>query len=105
MSGYPGELELLAQLLRARVAERSYREALAALQAYCRQLRKIVAALPPGDPRLELLQQDWRTLWDETRNRVVAGRAHAVARLAQLSRPIPIYSESHPRTHTWACTG
>ena len=105
MSAHPGELECAANLVRARVAERRFSEARAALQEYCRLLRNTAAGLPPGDPRLERLQDDWRKLWDETSHRVLAGRAHAAARLAHLSRPTPLYNEPCPPPHSWACTG
>jgi hypothetical protein len=105
MRANPEELESLANLLRARVAERRYGAARAALEQYCRALREAAAALPPGDSRLELLQDDWRKLWNETRHRVLAGRAHAAARLAHLSQPTPLYDEPCLPRHTWACTG
>jgi hypothetical protein len=99
------ELEALAGRLRARVAERRYPEARSALQDYCQALRKTAAGLPPGDPRLCRLEEDWRRLLEETRRRVLAGRTHARARLARLPRVPGLYLEPCPARHTWEFSG
>jgi hypothetical protein len=85
MKANPAELEALAGRLRASVAAGRYREAQETLQEYCRALRKAVAGLPPGDARLHSLEDEWRLLLDQTRRRVLAGRAHAAARLRRLA--------------------
>jgi hypothetical protein len=99
------ELEALADRLRARVGERRYREAQDALAEYCRALRKTAAGLPRGDLRLRHLEVEWRGLAEETRRRVLAGRAHAAARLArvaQASQRSQLYGASREPRHTWA---
>ena len=83
------ELEALAHQLRARVAERRYREAQEALLEYCKALRKTVAGLPRGDPCSHRLEDEWRRLAEQTRRGVLAGRAHAAARLARLAQTLP----------------
>jgi hypothetical protein len=92
----PGEaeLEILAGRLQARVAEGRYPEAQSALREYCQTLRKTVAGLPRGDPGLRRLEDAWRRLAEETRRRVLAGRAHAGARLARLAQ-----MPQHPRSY------
>jgi hypothetical protein len=103
MTAAEAELQDLAARLRARVGEGRYGEAHRALEEYCQALRKIVAALPGGDPRRGRLQDDWLRLAEETRRRVLAGRAHAAAGLARLpKRPLGYGCGSRPR-HTWAC--
>jgi hypothetical protein len=89
MKAPEAELEALADRLRARVAERRYREAQAALHEYCQALRKMVAVLPRGDPGLRRLEDEWRRLAEQTRRGVLAGRAHAAARLARLAQTLP----------------
>jgi hypothetical protein len=99
------EVEVLAGRLRARVAEGRYREAQCALQEYCRALRNTVASLPPGDPALRRLEDEWQRLRDETRRRVLSGRAHAAARLARLPRLPRLYREPSLPRHTWEVSG
>jgi len=99
------ELEALAGRLRARVAERRYAAARIALQEYCQTLRKMVAALPPGDPSLRRLEDEWRCLLEETRRRVLTGRMHAGARLARLPRIPGLYHEACVPRHTWEYSG
>jgi hypothetical protein len=105
MKSGQAELEALAGLLRARVAEGRYREAQHAFQEYCRALRKAVASLPPGDPGLGRLKGEWQRLLEETRRRVLAGRAHAAARLARLPKLLPLYREPCLPRHTWEYSG
>ncbi len=96
------ELEDLAARLRARVSERRYREAQEALDEYCRVLRQTAAAQPPGD--LRRLQDEWRRLAEETRRRVVAGRAHAgerLTKLARLSQGSRFYGPGRDTRRTW----
>jgi len=105
MKAKAAELEALAGRLRARVAEGRYAEARIALQEYCRSLRKTAAGLPPGDPSLRRLEDDWRRLLEETRRRVLAGRTHAGARLARLPRVPGLYREACVPRHTWEYSG
>ena len=105
MKAAPEELEALAGRLRSRVAEGRYREAQDALQEYCRALRITAAGLPSGDPGLRRLEDEWQRLQDETRRRVLAGRAHAGARLARRPRPLPLFSEPSLPRHTWEYSG
>jgi hypothetical protein len=106
MKASQAELEALAGRLRTQVAEGRYPVAQGALQEYCRALRKTVAGLPPGDPGLRCLEDEWQRLLDETRRRVLAGRAHACARLVRLPKPLPnYYSASSLPRHTWECSG
>jgi hypothetical protein len=106
------ELEEVASRLQVLVAQRRYPEAQDALAEYCRALRLAAAALPPGDPRLGRLETGWRRLAEETRRRVLTGRAHAAARLERLTqltqltqapRPSQFYGVRHePRpTREW----
>jgi hypothetical protein len=99
------EEDVLAGRLRAQVAEGRYGEAQLALQEYCRALRKTAAGLPRGDPRLPRLEDEWRRLLEETRRRVLAGRAHAAARLARLPKILPLYREPCSPRHTWEYSG
>jgi hypothetical protein len=99
------ELDVLAGRLRARVAEGRYGEAQLPLQEYCRVLRKTAGGLPSGDPGLGRLEDDWRRLLEETRRRVLAGRAHAFVRLARLPKVLPLYREPCPPRHTWEYSG
>jgi hypothetical protein len=105
MKANEADLEALAARLRARVGEGRYREAQSALADYCRALRKMVASLPPGDPGLRGLENDWQRLQDETRRRVLVGRAHAAARLARLPKIRLLYREPSLPRHTWECSG
>jgi hypothetical protein len=99
------ELEILAGRLRARVAEGRFREAQGALAEYCRVLRKTVAGLPRGDPGRGRLEEEWRLLAEQTRRGLLAGRAHAgarLARLAQISQPPRFYGGGPPPPRrTW----
>ncbi|MGO4880402.1 MAG: hypothetical protein ACLP59_06215 [Bryobacteraceae bacterium] len=95
------ELEILAARLRARVAERRYVEARTALETYCGRLRETAASLTPGDPRLGKLAEDWRRFAEEIRQRVLAGRAHAAARLLRLSGPPGGYVDRTAPRCTW----
>jgi hypothetical protein len=99
-------LEALAERLRDRVAEGRYRAAQSALAEYCGALRKKAGSFAPGDPGLIRLQNEWMRLAEDTRRRVLAGRAHAGARLARLSQTpqrIRSYDQDPParRTCEW----
>jgi hypothetical protein len=104
MKACEAQLEAVAGRLRARVAEGRYREAQGELKDYCQTLRQTVAALPPGDPAVRRLEGEWRRLLDDTRRRVLAGRAHAGARLARLAK-MPtrsrFYGDGLPPRRTW----
>jgi hypothetical protein len=80
------ELEALAARLRACVAQGRYQQAQSALEEYGRALRNTAACLRPGDPRRPRLERESLRLIGETRLRVLAGRAHAGARLARLAQ-------------------
>ncbi|HUD99931.1 MAG TPA: hypothetical protein VMR62_10180 [Bryobacteraceae bacterium] len=104
MTAGQAKLEDLAARLRAQVSERRYREAQEALDEYCRVLRQTAAALPRGN--LRRLQDEWRRLAEETRRQVLAGRAHAgarLAKLAQLSQGSRFYGAARDtrRTREW----
>jgi hypothetical protein len=104
MKAGEAELEILAGRLRARVAEGRYPEAQGALREYCLALRKTVAGLPRGDPGRCRLEDDWRRLAEEARRRVLAGRAHAGARLARLAQAPSgsrFYGDGLPPRRTW----
>jgi hypothetical protein len=104
MTSGDAELEVLADRLRARVGERRYREAQDALAEYCGALRRTVASLPRGDPGLRRLEDHWRRLAEETRRRVLAGQAHAGARLAelaQMSQRSHLYGAAPEPRRTW----
>jgi hypothetical protein len=51
------------------------------------------------------LEDEWRRLLEETRRRVLAGRAHAAARLARLPKILPLYREPCSPRHTWEYSG
>jgi hypothetical protein len=104
MKGTEPELSTLAGRLRTLAAEGRYAEAQGCFEAYCHALARAIAGLPPGDPSLRRLEDEWQRLLDETRRRVLAGRAHAGARLARLPKLPPLYSEPSPPRHTWECS-
>ncbi|MGA2735979.1 MAG: hypothetical protein ABSG65_00855 [Bryobacteraceae bacterium] len=101
MKTHEEELEALAGDLLARVAEGRYRDVQAALREYCRALRKTVAALPRGDPSLARLETGWRQLAEQTRRGLLAGHAHAAARLARIATRPRIYGDGSPPRRTW----
>jgi hypothetical protein len=105
MTADAAELEVLADLLRQRVAEGRYGEVPGALRTYCHALRKTVAGLPRGDPRLVSFEEQWRRLAEHTRRGLLAGRAHAGARLARLAQTphgSPLYGcGDPPPRRTW----
>ena len=103
MTAGPAAREALAGRLRARVGEGRYLEAQAALAEYCGALRTAAEGLPPGDPLLHALEQEWQRLLEETRREVLAGRAHAAARLARLPRLCEPYGGPPPPRPTWQC--
>jgi len=105
MKAGQADLDDLAGRVRTQVAEGRYREAQQALAEYGRALRKTAAALPPRDSGLRRLEDEWQRVLDETRRRVLSGRAHAGARLARLPKLLPLYSEPSRPRHTWECSG
>jgi hypothetical protein len=70
--------------LRKLVAQQRYAEARQVLADYGRLLEAALRKLPPGDPRVFELAREWRDLSEAVRRQVLAGRAHAAARLARL---------------------
>jgi hypothetical protein len=99
------ELAGTADRLEALVARGCYGEAQACFDGYCRDLKETLRRLPPGDPRLRQMEGEWRRLLDRMRRRVLAGRAHAAARLARLPRRGRLYSAVPPRRRTWELLG
>ena len=107
MKTHEEELESLAGRLRVRVAEGRYAEAQGVLREYCQALRKTVAGLPRGDPGRGRLGDEWRRLAEQTRRGLLAGRAHACARLArvaQVPKRLQTYGEDPPPRRTWECS-
>jgi hypothetical protein len=103
MSIPESQLAVTANRLGVLVAQRRYGEAQACFDEYCRDLKDCLRRLPPGDPRLRHMEDEWRRLMEQTRRRVLVGRAHAATRLARLPRRL--YSgASAPRT-TWELVG
>lgn len=105
MSANPRERAAHAERLRDRVAEGRFLEARDALEEYCGALRKTAAGLPPGDPGLGLLEDEWRGLLEQTRRQVLAGRAHAAARLSRVPKASRPYGEGPPPRSSWECSG
>jgi|ERR1700690_1444052 hypothetical protein len=99
------ELAGTADRLGALVAQGRYGEAQACFDEYCRDLKETVRCLPPGDPRLRQMQGEWHRLLDRTRRRVLAGRAHAAARLARLPQRRRLYSAVPAPRQTWQILG
>ena len=85
------------------VAEGRYAEAERVFAAYCRTLEEILRGLAAGDPRIRQMEDEWNRLLGHTRRQVLAGRAHAAMRLADLSRHRQLYGEPLPARHTWQC--
>jgi len=92
---------ILAGRVRSLVASGRYAEAQRSFEEYCRALAEALAALPPKDPRIRELEEEWRRVSSETRRRVLTGRAHAAARLARLARPPRSYGDPADHRHTW----
>jgi len=101
MTAGAAALESLAGRVRARVAERRYREAQDAMAEYCRALRQAASGLAPGDPARQRLKHEWRGLLEETRRRVLADRANAGLRLARLPKPPRPYGDGPQPRRTW----
>jgi hypothetical protein len=99
------ELAGTAEHLEALVARGLYGEAQACFDAYCRDLKETLRRLPHGDPRLRQMEVEWRRLLNRMRRRVLAGRAHAAARLARLPRRRPLYSCVPAPRRTWQILG
>jgi len=99
------ELAGTVDRLEALVARGCYGEAQACFDAYCRDFKETLRRLPPGDPRLRQMEGEWRRLLDRTRRRVLAGRAHAAARLARLPHRRRIYSAAPAPRRTWQILG
>jgi len=90
-----------ARQLEILVAQRRYAEALPVFESYCQTLAEVVTSLPPRDPRIRQSEEHWRNLLNQTRRRVLAGRAHAAARLARLVQPRPTYDGRRAGQRTW----
>jgi hypothetical protein len=101
MTAGAAALESLAGRVRARVAERRYREAQDAMAEYCRALRREVAGRAPGDPARQRLKHEWQGLLEEIRRRLLADRAHAGLRLARLPKPPRPYGDGPQPRRTW----
>ena len=97
------ELDRLAVGLRDRVAEGRYLEAQRMLDEYCQALRETAARLPPGDPGLRRLDDERCELLESVRRRILAGRAHAGARLKQSIQQPPPYGDLPQLRRTWQC--
>ena len=97
------ELSEYATRLRRLVAEQRYEEARQALAEYGRALEQALGNLPPGDPRAFELAGEWRDLFEAAHRRVLAGRAHAAARLARLPH-LRRFAAEFPR-RTWELLG
>ncbi len=78
------ELAALADRLGSLLAGQQYEAAREALEEYGRRLRAAVESLPAHDPRVPHMEREWRQLVESTRRQVLAGRAHAAARLVRL---------------------
>ena len=97
------ELTEYATRLRRLVGEQRYEEARQALADYGSALERALGNLPPGDPRAFELARDWRELFEAAHRRVLAGRAHAAARLARLPH-LRGFAAELPR-RTWELLG
>lgn len=103
MTAAEPEFDRLAVRVQALAGEQRYPEAQRALEEYGGMLRAALESLSPGDPRVLQLAGEWLQLLEATRRRVLAGRSHAAARLAQLPRPRP-FCEPMPR-RSWELFG
>ena len=97
------EREGLAARVQTLAGEQRYAEAQQALEAYGRALQQALEGLSTGDPRVLEMAGEWRQLMETTRRQVLAGRAHAAARLASLSRLRPFGGP--PPRRTWEFFG
>ena len=96
LSTHAGQFERL-------VAEGRYDEAQRVFEAYCRILDEVLRGVPAGDPRIRQMEEEWNRLVDDTRRRVLAGRAHAALRLGLLSPHRQLYGQPLLARHTWQC--
>jgi hypothetical protein len=105
MNSPKSELAGTANHFETLVAEGRYGEAEACFAEYCRKFKDTLRRLPPGDPRFRQMKAEWRLLFDQTRQRVLAGRSHAAARLARLPQRRRLYSAAAPSRPTWELIG
>ena len=105
MSMAESELAGTAERFETLVARGRYGEARACFDVYCRDLKETLRRLPPGDPRLPQVAGEWRRLMEQTRRRVLTGRAHAAARLARLPRRRRLYGAAPSPRRTWEILG
>jgi hypothetical protein len=103
MSGL--DLDECARRVQRLVAEGRYAEAQGAFEAYCSVMSAVLARLPTADPRWRSIKEDWQNLFDRTRCNVLAGRAHAAARLLRLPKVRGSYGDVPPGRPTWQCSG
>jgi hypothetical protein len=94
-----------ADRVEALVAQGRYGEAQACFDAYCRDIKEALRRLPRGDPRLSQIEGEWRRRMEQTRRRVLAGGAHAAARLARLPRRRRVYNVAPSPRRTWELLG
>jgi hypothetical protein len=87
------------------VAQGRYAEAQECFDAYCRDFKDTLRSLPPDDPRLRQMETEWRRLLEQTRRRVLTGRAHAAARLARLPGHRRFYRSAPSPRRTWEVLG
>jgi hypothetical protein len=99
------ELAGKAERLRVLVAEGRYQDAQECFEDYCGTLKETLRRLPAGDPRRQKIDSEWRRLLEQTRRRVLAGQAHAAARLARLPRRRPLYNLAPVQRRTWDLLG
>jgi hypothetical protein len=97
------ELADRAHQMESLVAEGRYGEAQGVFEDYCGVLEKILRGLPPGDPAVRQLEDEWHRLLDATRQRVLVGRAHTAMRLASLCSSRQFYGEPPQARGTWQC--
>jgi len=94
------DVETCARQVRELVARRQYAAARTAFEDYCRLLRDALTGLRPSGARRQLYE-NWQHLYSETRQHVLAGRAHAAARLAHLRGRGGPYHETPAAPPTW----
>ena len=90
-----------ARRMRNLVTEGEYAGAQQLLESYCRAFAEELKGRTPGDPAIRQLEREWRELVDDTRRRVLAGRAHTAVRLARLLTAPPVYGYRGEAGHTW----
>jgi hypothetical protein len=97
------DVQELAAALQRLAAEGRFEETRRCLEAYGQAVEKALLELPKGDARIRQLEGEWRQTIEVTRRRVLAGRAHAAARLARLPRWRGAYAETATPRPTWQC--